>query len=48
MKRRTVTLEVEIEGPKVDALDLRDAVLRLNGRNCRVVKTEVIDDGVGR
>jgi hypothetical protein len=44
MKRRTVVLEVEIEGERPDAMDLRDEVLRFR----QVIGAEVINDGVGR
>jgi hypothetical protein len=50
MKRRTVLLEVEIEGGRADPIALRDAILgwRASGWGTRVVHVEikgVSDDG---
>jgi hypothetical protein len=48
MKRRTIVLALEVEGPTSDSLRLRDFLqgMRYVPRGERIVRVEILDDGI--
>jgi hypothetical protein len=45
VKRRTITLAIEIEGRFPEAIELRDAIKRESPGGCRVVHIEIVSEG---